>query len=244
MPERHRGPHPQDAKCFGKEQLERLKTAADELAWLLSRGYSMGASNELVGDHHQLTSRQRLAIARVVCAKEEVEERQAKQVPLSLLKEKTVIIDGFNLLITIETALGGGAIFNCMDGCCRDLSAVYGSYKIMAETRQALTLIGRTLERSSPQKVVWLFDRPVSNSGRIAEMVREVGKEHNWPFEAETSDSTDALLSRSSAIVISCDSAILERAKSWCNLACETITQQIPGVWTIDLTDRLQRDRD
>ncbi|WP_345976350.1 DUF434 domain-containing protein [Sulfurimonas sp. HSL3-7] len=241
MPERHRGPHPQDAKCFGEVQLARLKTAAGELAWLLSRGYSMGASNELVGDHHQLTSRQRLAIARVVCAEEQVEERQAKQVPLSLLKEKTVIIDGFNLLITIETALGGGAIFNCLDGCCRDLSAVYGSYKIVAETRQAITLIGRTLEQSSPQKVVWLFDRPVSNSGRVAEVVRELGEEHNWPFEAETTDSTDALLSRSSDVVISCDSAILEQAKSWCNLACETITRQIPEAWTIDLTGKQHR---
>ena len=240
MPERHRGPHQQDAKCFGEAQLGRLKTAADELAWLLSRGYSMGASNELVGDHHQLTSRQRLAIARVVCEEEQVEERQAKQVPLSLLKEKTVVIDGFNLLITIETALGGGAIFNCMDGCCRDLSAVYGSYKIVAETREAITLIGRTLEKGSPRKVVWLFDRPVSNSGRVAEAVREAGEEHNWPFEAETTDSTDALLSRSSDIVISCDSAILERAQNWCNLACETITQQIPGAWMIDLTGRLQ----
>jgi hypothetical protein len=236
MPERHRGPHPQDTKCFSEEQLGRLKTAAGELAWLLSRGYSMGASNELVGDHHQLTSRQRLAIARVVCEEEQVEERQAKQVVVSDLKDKVVVIDGFNLLITIETALGGGAIFNCLDGCCRDLSAVYGSYKIVEETRQAITLIGRTLEQSLPQKVVWLFDRPVSNSGRIAEMVREAGKEHNWPFEAETTDSTDALLSQSSDIVISCDSAILERAQSWCNLACIVISRQIPGAWTVDLT--------
>lgn len=236
MPERHRGPHPQDTKCFGEEQLGRLKTAAGELAWLLSRGYSMGASNELVGDHHQLTSRQRLAIARVVCEEEQVEERQARQVAVSDLKEKVVVIDGFNLLITIETALGGGAIFNCMDGCCRDLSAVYGSYRIVAETRQAITLIGRTLEQSLPQKVVWLFDRPVSNSGRVAEAVREAGKEHNWPFEAETTDSTDALLSQSSDIVISCDSAILERAQSWCNLACIVISRQIPGAWTVDLT--------
>ncbi len=236
MRERHRGPHPQDANCFAAEKLDTLKTAVGELAWLLSRGYAMGASNELVGDHHQLTSRQRLAIARVVCVDEQIRKRQEKRVAVSDSKEKVVVIDGFNLLITIETALGGGAIFNCLDGCCRDLSAVYGSYKIVEETRQAITLIGRTLEQSLPQKVVWLFDRPVSNSGRIAEMVREVGKEHNWPFEAETSDSTDALLSQSSDIVISCDSAILERAQSWCNLACIVISRQIPGAWTVDLT--------
>lgn len=235
MPERHRGANPQDTKCFAEEQLGRLKTAVVELSWLLSRGYAMGASCDLVGDHHQLTSRQRLAIARVVCAEEQTIKRQAKRLPLTALKEKTLVIDGFNLLITIETALGGGVIFSCADGCCRDLSSVYGSYKIVAETREAIELIGKTLEQVSPQKVLWLFDRPVSNSGRVAGLVREIAAEYNWSFEAELTDRTDSLLSRSSHVVVSCDSAILERAGSWCNLACETIREQIPDAWFVEL---------
>jgi hypothetical protein len=236
MPERHRGANPQDAKCFAAEQLGKLKTAVIELSWLLSRGYAMGAACALVGDRYQLTSRQRLAIARVVCADEQVEKRQAKRLPLTALKDKTLVVDGFNLLITIETALGGGVIFSSADGCCRDLSSVYGSYKIVAETRRAIELIGKTLEKVSPEKVVWLFDRPVSNSGRVAGLVRDVAAEYNWPFEAELTERTDSLLSRSSHTVVSCDSAILERTGSWCNLACETITQLIPDAWIVDLT--------
>ena len=84
--------------------------------------------------------------------------------------------------------------------------------------------------------MIWLFDRPVSNSGRAAGLVRKVAQEHNWPFEAELTDGTDALLSKSPHIVITCDSAILEKAEGWCNLAGETISQQIPEAWTIDLT--------
>ena len=236
MPERHRGAHPHDDRCFGEEQLDKLKTAVAELSWLLSRGYAMGASNELVGDHHQLTSRQRLAIARVACTDDQIVQRQAKRLPVSALKGKTLLIDGFNLLITIETALGGGAIFSCADGCCRDLSSVYGSYRIVEETQPALEKIGRTLEKVSPEKVIWLFDRPVSNSARVAKTVRDIAEEHHWPFEAELTDSTDALLSRSSDVVVTCDSAVLERAESWSNLACEVIAQQIPEAWTVDLT--------
>ena len=111
MPERHRGANPQDVKCFAAEQLSRLRTAVSELSWLLSRGYAMGASCDLVGDHHQLTSRQRLAIARVACTEEQTIKRQDKRLPLTSLTGKTLIVDGFNLLITIETALGGGVIF-------------------------------------------------------------------------------------------------------------------------------------
>lgn len=236
MPERHRGANPQDARCFGEEQLGKLRTAVRELSWLLSRGYAMGASCDLVGDHHQLTSRQRQAIARVACTEEQTIKRQEKRLPLTSLTGETLVVDGFNLLITIETALGGGVIFKGSDGCCRDLSAVYGSYKIVAETRSAIELIGKTLEEVSPEKVLWLFDRPVSNSGRVAGLVRDIAKERNWPFEAELTDQTDSLISKSEQIVVSCDSAILEGAGKWCNLACKTITQQIPDVWTVDLT--------
>lgn len=236
MPERHRGANPQDANCFATEQLGRLKTAVVELSWLLNRGYAISASCTLVGDHYQLTSRQRQAMARVVCTDEQVVKRQEKLLPLTALKEHILVIDGFNLLITIETALGGGVIFNGRDGCCRDLSSVYGSYKIVAETRRAIELIGKTLEEAEPEKVVWLFDRPVSNSGRVAGLVSDVAAEHNWPFEAELTDQTDSLISKSEQIVVTCDSAILEGTVKWCNLACETIVQQIPDAWIVDLT--------
>lgn len=236
MPERHRGANPQDGKDFAANQLGKLKTAVNELSWLLSHNYAMGASCCLVGDHYQLTSRQRMAITHVVCTNKQTEKLQEKQLPVTALKNQIVLIDGFNLLITIETALGGGVIFNCSDGCYRDLSAVYGSYRIVAETRPALEQVGKTLEQVSPEKVVWLFDRPVSNSGRLAGVVREVAEEHNWSFKAELTDGTDSLLARSTHTVITCDSAILERTGSWCNLACATITQQIPDAWVIDLT--------
>lgn len=236
MPERHRGAQPHDRQSFDDTQRSRLESAVSDLSWLLDRSYSMGASNELVGDHYQLTSRQRLAVARVAGAEEARLHRQAKSLSMTALKGQTVLIDGFNLLITIETALGGGVVFSCKDGCCRDLSSVYGSYKIVEETRAAIETIGKTLEQAQPEKVLWLFDRPVSNSGRVAALVRDIAAEHNWPFAAELTDRTDARLSRSEAVVVSCDSAILDRAARWCNLACEIITGSLPDAWVVDLT--------
>jgi len=82
------------------KQLDKLGTALNELSWLLNRGYKIGASNELVGNHHQLTSRQRMAIARIACTDEQIIKRKAKCLPIGKLKDKTVVIDGFNLLIT------------------------------------------------------------------------------------------------------------------------------------------------
>ena len=108
----------------------------------------------------------------------------------------------------------------------------------MAETGTAIEYIGKTLELGEPKKVIWLFDRPVSNSAKVAKLVREIATEHNWPFEAKTTDGTDSLLSKTPHTVVTCDSAILERTKSWSNLAYTTITQQISNAWIIDLINQ------
>jgi len=235
MPLRHRGVHPKDAEYFAKDQLPKLATAVKELSWLLGRGYSMKAALTLVGDHHQLATRQRLAVGRIACADGKIAARQSKCVSLEALKGREILIDGFNLIITIETALGGGAVFDCLDGCYRDLSSVYGSYRPVEETLPAIELIGNLLAGYHPKQVHWLFDRPVSNSGRLAGMVQQLGDAHNWPFITETTDRTDALLTKSRHIVVSCDSAILDRTAHWCNLAREVIAYAIPDAWIIDL---------
>lgn len=236
MPVRHRGTHPRDTECFAPEKLSKLATAVSELSWLLGRGYNMKAASILVGDHHQLTTRQRLAVGRVACSDEKSAERQSKDVGPEALKGSEIIIDGFNLIITIETALGGGAVFDCCDGCYRDLSSVYGNYKLVEETTPAIKLIGNVLAKYHPSHVSWLFDKPVSNSGRLAGLVRQLGVEHNWPFTAETTEHTDAQLTHSKHIIISCDSAILDRALLWYNLAREVITHTILDAWVIKLT--------
>ena len=235
MPSHHRGVHPKDTEYFAKSQLPKLATAVEELSWLLGRGYSMKAALTLVGDHHQLSTRQRLAVGRIACADSKIEARRLKRVGLEAIKGREILIDGFNLIITIETALGGGAVFDCLDGCYRDLSSVYGSYRPVEETLPAIELIGNLLAEYQPKQVHWLFDRPVSNSGRLAGMVQQVGNAHSWPFSTETIDRTDALLTESKHIVVSCDSAILDRTAQWCNLAREVITNSVPDAWIVDV---------
>ncbi len=232
---RHRGTHPKDTEIFAPERLAKLATAVSELSWLLGRGYSLKAASVLVGDHHQLSTRQRHAVGRVACADSQIGVRQSKLVDPDALEGSEIVIDGFNLIITIETALGGGAVFSCRDGCYRDLSSVYGNYKLVEESIPAIEHIGRLLSDAKPKHVHWLFDQPVSNSGRIASLVRSLSEEHGWSFSAETTEHTDALLSQSGQIVVSCDSAILDRCERWSNLAREVITRRIPETWIIDL---------
>ena len=163
---RHRGPHPGDREIFAPGQLEALATAASELSWLLSRGYNARSALKLVGDRHALTARQRKAVGRCACGEPQLRQRLSRQVGAQELAGAQVQIDGFNVIIVLESALSGGLVLVGRDGCCRDMASIHGSYRRVDETLAAVDLVGRTLAELGAASARILLDRPVSNSGR------------------------------------------------------------------------------
>src|SRR5438876_10830755 len=170
----HRGAHPADRELFADNQLPVLRTSVADLSWLLTRGYTMKAALKLVGDRHALTDRQRLAVSRAACSDQSKEHRAATNLPAEAVAGEELIIDGFNLIITIEAALSGGVLIHCRDGCLRDLSSVHGSYRSVNETEHAIVMIGETLDQAAVESAAWILDKPISNSGRLAQRVREL----------------------------------------------------------------------
>src|SRR5215213_11677973 len=82
-----------------------LRVATAELSWLLSRGYQSRSALKLVGDRHALRERQRLAVARAACAEASLERRRASRVGERAVAGEGLVVDGFNLVITLEAAL-------------------------------------------------------------------------------------------------------------------------------------------
>ena len=56
-------------------------------------------------------------------------------------------------------------------GRYRDIAGVHGTYRKVAETMPAVELIGARLQQLRVSQARWLFDRPVSNSGRIQALI-------------------------------------------------------------------------
>jgi len=139
-PRKRRGQHPQDQKLFGVEAIPSLVESVRDLSWLRSRGYAERSSMKIVGDRHQLTARQRTAVARCACADEAVKSRSFRRVALTEIGNETLLIDGFNLLTTIEAALGGGVLVRGRDGCIRDMASMHGNYRILTDTETAIQL--------------------------------------------------------------------------------------------------------
>jgi hypothetical protein len=201
----------------------------------LDRGYAPQSSLKLVGDRYQLAARQRTAVARCVCSAEQAANRQARRVELQTVKGRTLWLDGYNVLTTVEAALAGAVLLAASDGTLRDMASMHGSYRKVAETRPALGHIGEVIEQLAPSQVRWLLDRPVSNSGRLKQIIEEVAAEHGWPWTAELVADPDPLLAGATEIVATADSAILDRCGRWLNLVRLVIEGRVPDAHILDL---------
>ena len=223
MPDRrkHRGKHPDDDRLFAPDQIDRLRQAVADHSWLLSNGYAPDSSLKLVGDRYDLTARRRLAVMRSSCSDDALRGRESRRVEPSALKGNSLAIDGYNLLITVESALSGGVILIGRDGCYRDLASIHGTYRKVEETAPAVELIADVLEEFGPARVDFYLDQPVSNSGRLRKYVQELLEERavtprqsvNWTVEL--APSPDNVLRTYNGVIATSDSAVLDACNRW-----------------------------
>lgn len=238
MPDRrrHRGPAPEDGRLFAQDQEAGLARAAAELGWLLERGYALPSALKLVGDRHALTARQRLAVQRAACTPAQAEGRAARRLAAGALRGRRIVVDGFNVLTTVEAALAGGVLLIGRDGCLRDMASVHGTYRIVAETGPALERIGTWLERHGVAAAHWLLDAPVANSGRLAGFLREHAQVRDRPWTVEVVPSPDPVLCVAQDPVATSDSVVLDHCATWVDLARAVVRDSVPGVRVLDLS--------
>jgi hypothetical protein len=233
--QKHRGQHGNDPRLFHPRWLPILNEAVADLAWLLSRDYSEKSALSLVGDHYRLNLRQRKALLRAACSDQARALRLAKRLKASDLAAKDLLIDGYNLLITIESALAGGIVLCCRDECYRDIASVHGTYRRVEETIPALTMIGVHLQKLDVQHVEWLLDKPVSNSGRLKGIMEEVAEQYGFSWSVDLVNNPDRqLVERKDLITVSSDSWVLDHCNGWFNLH-QPLLAKIPDAQVIDL---------
>ncbi|MBG6132039.1 hypothetical protein IWQ47_003219 [Aquimarina sp. EL_43] len=228
MTTRNRGREASDDRLFGELPMqEKLKAAAKDMLYLLSHGYAEKSSVQLVGNRYTLNARQQRALHGMSCSEQQIAIRNKNRVTSKMLKGQTIAIDGFNLLIILESALSGAYIFKGLDGYYRDVSGVHGTYKRVQKTEEALLVIGNTLDKLGVSRVHWYFDAPVSNSGRLKTTLRELAEQHHFSWTIDLVNNPDKELASSAHIVVSSDAWILDRAQKNTNLAAYLIEHYI-----------------
>ena len=175
-----RGYVPQDSIEFGAKAAEKLNAAAQELVFLMDRGYDTKSASTFVGNHHLLSERQRMALARIVSTASAVQNRKRKEL---LQAPDYLVLDGFNTIITLEVALSGSLLLEGMDGTIRDLAGLRGSYRIVDKTIQAVELLIARFEKLGVKRPcsIWISRYPTLDvSGRCC-WVKQMAE--GWRFK-------------------------------------------------------------
>lgn len=231
-----RGYEPRDAQWFSGQAIEQLLIARRDLQWLLDRGYPLRSALELVGGHYQLAARQRTALQRSTATRAQYRQRESTRLGTDSVRNGVLLIDGFNLIITLEVALSGSLLIQGGDGVIRDLAGLHGTYRLIRQTDEALELVGRALASLAVAEARFYLDTPVSNSGKLKSRIREHAAGWQLPVAVELTDNVDAFLDRKERIVSS-DSVLLDRCASWLNLSAMIVRESIPAAWIVRLDD-------
>jgi hypothetical protein len=231
----HRGAHPEDAALFAPAVRPQLRSAASDLYWALDRGYAMRSAIAFIGDRHDLTQRQRIALTRCACSAQQRTRRRTRESAATAMRGATLWVDGYNVLITVEAALAGAVVLLGRDGCFRDLASQHGTYRQVEETKRAIQLIGVATMRAGIERCRWVLDRPVSNSGRLKTLLHEIASDAGWRWEVDLEFNPDHILTDCGEIVASADSAVLDRCGHWFNLARGVVADAVPGANVVDL---------
>jgi hypothetical protein len=213
-----------------------LRAASHDLCWLLDRGYAARSALELAGNRYSLTSRQRMAVSRYACSREDAQRRQQLRVEPGQLRGQELWLDGYNVLTLLESALAGGIVLPGRDGCCRDIAGIHRRYRKMNETLPALQLIGETAQAWGVSLCRWWLD--------------QAGVEQRTPQDAHPQNrqrrrlengggltfSPDHVLSHTGQIIATSDGIVLDRCQRWVNLARLIIAERIPQARLLDLS--------
>jgi hypothetical protein len=204
-----------------------LQKAARDFRFLLNQGYPRKAALELVGNRYGLTSDARHLLHRAVFSSADSQSRKKKIISIKEVRDKDFAIDGHNVFITIEAGLSHRPLILGDDGFIRDISGLSGSFKKTETTEKVIELIIHFMKNWRPRQTLFLFDAPISMSGKLAEEVRSQLEKENLPGDAMAVKVPEKILIGFRGVIATSDTAIIDRSKKVLDLAGYLLRKKI-----------------
>jgi len=197
--------------------------AAIDLRYLLERGYRRESALKLIVDKYQLSTNQRLLLYRAVYDSSTAANHKQKIITSDKIRGSKLAMDGYNVLITVESGLRGGLLVLCDDGFIRDISAVHGKYRITNMTEKALSIILKAVQELKPAETNFFYDAQVSKSGQLASQVRRTLRSAGLTGSAYAVERADISTLDFGDIVATSDSVLISKAEAVFDIAGEIL---------------------
>ncbi|WP_338600188.1 DUF434 domain-containing protein [Sulfolobus tengchongensis] len=206
------------------DEIDSLKEAYIDYKYFLNRGYPRKIALDAITARYNLSQAKRLLLYRCVHSDEEIRIIKHK-----IVNEKEIVVDGYNLALTLISAINGEDIFLCDDGFFRDLGL--GKYKDSDMITDVLLLITEYCEKLRINCEI-ILDSQLSKSGNIISILKKKN------INARTVTKADKEIIISSKAVYSNDFLILYKSQKISNVLnnmfLENYFKIFKGPWVIN----------
>lgn len=193
----------------------KLSDPAREIRYLLKHNYPGSSAIRFVSNHYRLSEQERHILTRVIVAPHVADSRSKKRLGCAEIKGRDVLVDGYNLLITIENMLNKETLWLGDDGYIRDTKGVFRNYAVTDTTYQAVDMMLALLAECKVRSATILLDSQMSNSGELARVIRNKLTECLLDGDARTSRHVDFDLKNAGAgvVVATADGVIIDAVR-------------------------------
>jgi hypothetical protein len=183
--------------------------ACKDYAYLINRNYPERGTLKLVGDRYRLARDQRTILYRGISSAEKSALRKAKLV--KEIENKTLAIDGYNVLFSLLNYRLGRFTFISTDEVLRDAGSIHGKLKDEEMFVDCITILAKYLSDMRPSQVDVFLDAPVSHSEWHAQLITDVFQQFNLAANCRVIRSADyALKHLPFEVLATSDSVIID----------------------------------
>lgn len=170
---------------------EKLLKPANDIRSILRWGYPKFATIRFVADHTQLSAEERHILTRVIMPPDRIVSRVDKKIGCNEVRNRDLLLDGYNVLLTVDSLLKEETMWFCDDGYIRDTRFYFSKSKHAEDIDEALETVLEYLSGTGPATINFLLDAQISRSGELAGFIRRKLDEKGIPGEARTSRHVD-----------------------------------------------------
>lgn len=187
-------------------------SACRDYFYLIDRNYPERGTLKIIGDRYRLSGDQRTVLYRGISSAEKSVYRKEKVVYLNRTVDK-LIVDGYNVLLTIMNYRLGRTMFISTDGILRDAGSLRGRIRQEDILAECAGLLMGYIAGIKPVRVEFFLDSPVSHSESHASLIRAALKNYRLDGDCHVVRSADhELKSFKEGVIATSDTVIIEKS--------------------------------
>lgn len=221
------------ATTFDEAAIERLRLAAEEVAWLTGRGYPLEAVGNLVATHHGLSDAHRAALARGTCSEPQYRRRAARELEAEDVARRPLAIDAIDVIATVEAALSGRPVLQTLDGTVRAFGVDRAAYSPGASAEDAIDRVLALAKELRPSLLELVIDERAIGATELKEKLEARAKAQKAKVEIATAPDAPKVLRKKKQIITG-DAETLDACAGWFNLVGRVV-EAIPAAKVIRL---------